>query len=163
MSNFLRRRPSNHKPPLPSDFAPSHKETSMLFSVLPTTVQSRLPRVPSFRRTVNTGMYGLTPKRKVSESESGLGSRSTSGSSTPPPAYTSTPTVVLARSEDANTATEVGTSYFTETVQSEQYGLQYGARSKPSGRPQPVMEINDTRSGIAWKSANQGKPTCGYL
>ncbi|RDL35825.1 uncharacterized protein BP5553_06437 [Venustampulla echinocandica] len=160
MANPFRRSSGGHQPSLPSDFAPGRKESSMLFSILPSVVQSRIPRVPSFRRTVNTGMWGLASKRKAAESESGSESRSTSGSSTPPPAYTSTTAIVLARPKATDTTTKVGPNYFTEAVQLKEYALQFGSSSTSSGSAQ-VMEINDTRSGIAWKSANQGMALLG--
>lgn len=134
--------------PLSADFAPRTKEDSMLYSMLPAVVKSRLPRIPSFRRSAS--MYGLTTRRKPAPSasaDSRPSSGSTSGSRTPE--YTSA--VVLSGSRAMAEADISG--YFIESASSDEDRPPALERKERSGQG---MELTERKSGIGWKFANQG-------
>lgn len=112
-------------------------ENSMLYAMLPSAVQSRLPRLPSLRKSVS--IYAVAVSRK---SRNDAASRP----STPPPGYTSA--TALSRS-DMMDSRVVEMSEFYATQQLEH---NLGA-SKTQSQP---LEMSEVQSGIGWKFANQG-------
>ncbi|KAG4413647.1 hypothetical protein IFR04_013225 [Cadophora malorum] len=146
----LRQRVSNTPPsnlPL-SDFLPRTKEPSMLYSLLPSAVQSRLPRLPSIRRSVS--MYGMSRKRKPAALRPSSGSSTSSASSgirTPERGYTSAMVLSDTRTMMADDGL---VDYFVEHVSSDEETVM-----PRKGRTQN-MELTENKSGIGWKYANQG-------
>lgn len=124
--------------PLSADFF-SHtpimsdeRQSSMLYSMLPSAVQNRLPRLPSLRRSVSA--YGATGKGK-----------SKSAPNSPPKTRPGTPdeteaygAVVLRESTTAALALE---------------------RSSETERRR-ALEVTEQSSGIGWKFAGQGTNRC---
>jgi len=124
--------------PLSADFAPRPKD-SILYSILPSAVQCRIPRLPSLRRTVS--MYGLAGRQRSTE----LDSRPSSGYGTPEPSYTSAMVLMGGREEE----------YAAESVSDEDTSRpSTGEGSHPVG-----MGLTDLSGGINWKFANQGMQT----
>lgn len=133
-------RPS-HKRPLSADLFQT-RDASMLYSILPSAVQSRLPRLPSIRRSVS--VYGLSARRKSVQC-----SGSSSGSTTPE--IQTQGAIVLLQEESA-------ALYEIENM---------GGRGNGDARPSTVVNGNDriggqtqtlgdSEAGINWKYANQG-------
>lgn len=148
----LRQRNSTTPPtnrPL-SDFLPRTKEPSMLYSLLPSAVQSRLPRLLSLRRSVS--MYGMARKRKPAVSRPSSGSSTSSassGSRTPEAGYTS----AMVLSDSRAVAVDDGLAgYFVESASSDEETLTPRKR-RAQGQG---MELSESKSGIGWKFANQG-------
>lgn len=131
--------PRQRPRPLSADFAPRTKQSSMLYSILPSAVQSRLPRLPSLRRSVS--MYGLATRRKGNDS-----SRPGSGSRTPDTA------MVLS---GARVTEELG--YEIDSLSSDDDLTTIGS----TGKRASTMELTESRSGIGWKFANQGNQLLG--
>ena len=136
----LRPRPLNNMSPQPrpwsADFVEPAKN-SMLYTMLPSAVQNRLPRLPSLRKSVS--MYGIAASRKSCEDAA---SRPT----TPPSGYASA--MVLSASHTMDTQ---------DAEMSEFYGSQQADERSMSSRPQQSVEMSETQSGIEWKFANQGE------
>ena len=124
-----------------ADFGPRTKEPSVFYSMLPSAVQSRLPRLTSLRRSVS--MYGLTSRRN------GAGSRpsssTSSGSSTPNAEYANA--MVLSGSRAVE---EELTRYAVEP------GLLDEELPQAANRKRQLMVLTESQSGIGWKFANQG-------
>jgi len=135
--------------PLAADFElNSHtREGSMLYAMLPSVVKSRLPHLSSLRRSVS--MYGLATRRKSADS------RLTSGSRTPEAGYTSA--MVLSGSR-AMVSEEDMTGYFAESVATSS-DEDISPSPTPKGRRSQRMDLTESKSGIVWKFANQGKTT----
>ena len=129
---------SSQSRPLSADFAQDPKQSSMLYSMLPSVVQSRLPRLPSLRKSAS--MYGLATKRKGTQS----------GSRTPEMGYTNA--MVLSGSRDvvSRDGSELE-AYSVESMSSEEDLTQSTNR-----RRQQTMDLSESKSGISWKYANQG-------
>lgn len=128
--------------PLSADFAPRTKEASMLYSMLPSAVQSRLPRLPSLRRSAS--MYGLATRRKSADS------RPTSGTRTRE--YASA--MVLSGGGTLTSEEDIA-GYFVESL-STSSDEDIPQTSTGKGRRTSGMELTESRSGIVWKFANQG-------
>ncbi|KAF7881494.1 hypothetical protein EAF00_011863 [Botryotinia globosa] len=125
----------------PPTFTQTSKEASMLYSMLPNIVQSRLPRIPSIRKTVD--IYGFVSGRK---SESTLSGASTPGS------LSSSSTMTLVNERRSVSSDGETDSYFIDD-----------SHSSDEDFPQPLKNgqlqtigLSETKSGIAWKFANQG-------
>ncbi|CZR67046.1 uncharacterized protein PAC_16945 [Phialocephala subalpina] len=135
--------------PLSADlkFLPQAKESSMLYSMLPSAVKSRLPRLPSIRRSVS--MYGLASRRKSADERPSTGSSTSSGTRTPD-GGAGFGAMVLADQElgmtDYYTVESVGTS--------DDEGNSKGP--KDAQRQERRVELSEGVSGIGWKFANQG-------
>ncbi|PMD47641.1 hypothetical protein L207DRAFT_576408 [Hyaloscypha variabilis F] len=128
--------------PLSADFATRTKEASMLYSLLPSAVKSRLPRLPSLRRSVS--MYGLATRRKSADS------RPPSGAQTPE--YTSA--MVLSGAGTLASEEDIA-GYLVESL-STSSDEDVPQTSTGKGRQTSRMELTESRSGIGWKFANQG-------
>lgn len=129
--------------PLSADFSPRAKEASMLYSMLPSAVKSRLPRLPSLRRSVS--VYGMAARRKAPDSRPASGSRT--------PEYASA--MVLSGAGMLNSEEDIA-GYFVENLSSSsEEDVPQTSTSK--GRQPLGMELTESRSGIGWKFANQGK------
>lgn len=142
----IRQRNTVPRPrPLSADFLTYPKEASMLYSILPSAVQSRIPRLPSLRRSVS--IYGLS---KFADSRASSIGSSTSGTRTPDGAYTS----AMVLSDRQAMAEEDMAGYYAESVgTSEDEALQ----TKASRERQPQrVDMTENASGIGWKFANQG-------
>ena len=135
--------------PLSADFAPGAKEPSMLYSMLPSAVQSRLPRLPSLRRSVS--MYGLATRRKSAVSRPASGART--------PEYASA--MVLSSAGALNTEDDIA-GYFVESI-SNSSDDDVPQTSTSKGRQPSGMELTESRSGIGWKFANQGRQPSQFL
>lgn len=146
-----RRSPRNSISDLPrplstGDIELSTEETqlpppSMMYSVLPTMVQSHIPRLSSLRRSVS--------ELRRRPAHSGAASLDTLGAQTPPPQYTSRPS---SRRDTVCTALDVSDS--------EAY-LEDGVMS--SSTASPLLVGSDGESGINWKFSNQGAPCSSYI
>ncbi|KAG9236811.1 hypothetical protein BJ875DRAFT_419440 [Amylocarpus encephaloides] len=128
---------------------PTHSEASMLFSILPTAVQARIPKLPSLRRSVS--IYGLAAMRKFPESGMNSGSR------IPDLGYTST--MVLSRAGGVSQEEEIS-SYFGGSDSLEDGGFQIG--SPLATESKRGMEVGESSTGISWKYANQGLNLLGH-
>ncbi|KAH9221435.1 hypothetical protein DL95DRAFT_356171 [Leptodontidium sp. 2 PMI_412] len=150
MAQLRQRNPATPPTNRPlSDFLPRTREPSILYSLLPSAVQSRLPRLPSLRRSVS--MYGMARKRKsaVSRPSSGSSTSSASSGTRTPEAGYSTSAMVLS---DARTmvADDGLVDYIVESASSDEETL------TPRRRGAQGMELSENKSGIGWKFANQG-------
>lgn len=122
--------------------APRYKE-SVLFSVLPSVAQNRLPRLLSIRRSLST--YGLVGRRK-----SQIGTpKSDSGAYTPEAGYTST----MVLSSSPATGDDSSTEYSVEGA------LSYEDSPRQVTGEYRRMELTESATGIEWKFANQGTST----
>ncbi|OCL03031.1 hypothetical protein AOQ84DRAFT_442991 [Glonium stellatum] len=113
--------------------------TSMLYALLPSIIQNRIPRLPSIRRSVNDFRDRLNHARSLSTSaqESGL--------ETPPPTY---------MSRQGSVTPNRWSTVMTDTEESDDTSA-YG-RPISSGSTLPVSTTSEAESGINWKYANQG-------
>lgn len=118
------------------------QEASLLYTMLPTIVQSRLPRLPSIRGSVN--IYGLMGGRK---SESSLYGADTPGSIS----SSSTMTLVGAQTSVSSDGESTESYYQEESLFSDEE-IPLSLRS----RPLQTVAITESKSGIVWKFANQG-------
>lgn len=128
-----------------TDFAlepPKPAQPSMLYQMLPTVVTSRLPTLPSLRKSLNEvrnrGLHSKSSSLSVA-----------SEPTTPPPGYSTRP--------GSSSATPNHFSLgFTETEfdfsddASEQSSLSGSA-------PVPMLGAHETATGINWKYASQGR------
>lgn len=110
-------------------------ESSMLYSLLPNVVQSRLPRIPSIRSSV--GLHGT---RKSAST----------GTTTPEPAYQPAIVYGVGQTMAASDGEETGSYFADETLYSEEDMARAQMRRELLGLP-------ETKSGITWKFAKQGK------
>jgi hypothetical protein len=133
-----------------SDFLPHPKEASMLYSILPSAVQSRIPRLPSIRRSVQ--IYGLNSKRKSADSRPSTGSSASSGTRTPDVGYTS----AMVLSDRQAVADEDMAGYYVESVATSDDEISQTKTIKERQR----VELTENVSGIGWKFANQGMFLC---
>ena len=109
----------------------------MFYSMLPSAVQSRLPRLPSLRRSVS--MYGLSTRPK------GIDYRGPgSGNRTPDMAMVLSGTRVTGE-----------LTYEIESSSSEEDP----ANIRSMGKGRQTMELTESSSGIGWKFASQGRQT----
>jgi hypothetical protein len=120
----------------PTGYGPTPKESSMLMSILPSMVQSRLPSIPSLRRSVSA--YGLKARRGI---------RSRPG--TPPDDRTA---MILSGSRVEELGSVTGTDYFGDETSSGEED----ARGRLNGDRRRNVELTEGRSGIVWKFAGQG-------
>lgn len=142
-----RPSPSTTRPrPLSADFLSSYpdlnlsaqgdKQSSMLYSMLPSAVQNRLPRIPSLRRSVS--LYGIAGRRK---SSSATGSSSSTRPVTPEEAAAYGAVVLRERTEEV--------------------GL-FEGREDPF-RQRGIGDVLEEKSGIGWKHAGQGESRALFL
>ncbi|PQE20113.1 glutathione-dependent formaldehyde-activating enzyme protein [Rutstroemia sp. NJR-2017a BBW] len=117
--------------PLPSQ---DTRESSMLYSLLPNVVQSRLPRIPSIRSSV-----GLQ----------GIGKAASTGTTTPEPGYPPASLYGAGQTTASSDGGESGSYFADETLYSEEDIPRTKARRE-------LLELPETKTGIAWKFANQG-------
>lgn len=135
---------------LSADF-PKTTKSSMLYSILPTAVQSRLPRIPSLRRSVS--MYGL-PTRRISGLSSR--SRSNSGSTTPDTEYQENMVLGLCTQEEHSSSLVLGNGgIIREDVSARNVALQMH-----NGQG---IQLGEEKSGVGWKFANQGRQNLGFF
>lgn len=128
----------------PPVFPQDLKEASMLYSMLPNIVQSRLPRIPSIRKSVD--IYGFVSGRK---SESTL-----SGANTPGSISSSSTTTLINERSSISSDGETDSYFLDESHSSDEEFPQL----LKNGQLQAI-EFFETNSGIAWKFANQGSLT----
>lgn len=131
MAQPRRRYFNSRTRPVSADFEPRAKD-SLLYSILPSAVQVRLPRLLSLRRSPS--MYGLTTPQKSTESIPS--SASSSGISTPRPGYMNA--MVLSSAVD-----DAGSSGNSVSSDEEEEAMN-------------KKELIESHSGISWKFANQG-------
>ncbi|TEY38171.1 hypothetical protein BOTCAL_0492g00080 [Botryotinia calthae] len=126
----------------PLAFTQNVKEASMLYSMLPNVVQSRLPRIPSIRKSVD--IYGFVSGRK---SESTLSGANTPGS------ISSSSTTTLINERSSISSDGETDSYFLDDSHSSDEDF---PQLLKNGQLLQTIEFLETNSGIAWKFANQG-------
>lgn len=128
--------------PSSAESPPRPKSSSMLYAMLPSVVQSRLPTLPSLRRPAS--MYGSRPRPKSADT-----SQQSSGSRTPDAGFGN---AMVWSGEKA-----VEEFYLTEgsADMSEEDDM---ARTDRRTRRQAVF-LEEHKSGIGWKFANQGITT----
>ncbi|RDW79431.1 hypothetical protein BP6252_04069 [Coleophoma cylindrospora] len=138
MATVRPRNPNLPPRPMSENFSQHARDSSMFFSLLPSAVKSRIPRIPSIRRSVS--MYAMASRRRITRS----------GSSTPDTGYTSA--MVLSGGSRAlmPTGEEAMSEYYIEGMSSEE-DVPRGPRNKRQS-----VELTESKSGIAWKYANQG-------
>ncbi|KAF7923729.1 uncharacterized protein EAE98_007547 [Botrytis deweyae] len=125
----------------PPTFTPNSKAASMLYSMLPHIVQSRLPRIPSIRKSVD--IYGFVSGRK---SESTLSGASTPGF------LSSSSTMTLVNERSSISSDGETDSYFLDDSHSSDEDF---PKLLKNGQLQTIG-LSETKSGIGWKFANQG-------
>ena len=131
-----------------STIAVDEKKSSILYNVLPSMVQSRLPRLPSIRRAlidIRSPALALHASRNVSEE---------SLPRTPPPDYTSRAASVAVSQRSLNHDS-------FDTVEDEdpyEEGAEIPTRSFSTINTPPQFAVAESRTGINWRYANQGKP-----
>jgi hypothetical protein len=118
----------------------------MLYSMLPSAVQSRLPHLSSLRRSVS--MRGLVTKGKSADSRPASGART--------PEYASA--MVLSGGKALVGGEDIA-GYFVESL-SASSDEDVPQTSTGKGTRTSGMELTEVRSGIGWKFANQGKQHC---
>ncbi|KAI9642161.1 hypothetical protein NHQ30_008963 [Ciborinia camelliae] len=123
-------------------FTQNSKEVSMLYSMLPSIVQSRLPRIPSIRSSVN--IYGLVSGRK---SESTI-----SGASSPESIWSSSTMTLTGGQTSTSSDGEITDSYFPE----ESLFSDEDTALAPRNKQLQLTKLSETKSGIGWKFASQG-------
>ena len=119
-----------------------HREqapTSTLYTMLPSIIQNRIPKLPSIRRSVSD-FHGRSNHARTTSM-----STQNSGSETPSPTYTSrqgsaTPNGWLTSMMDVEESNDASTY----------------DRPISSSSTLPVFNSSETESGINWKYANQG-------
>jgi len=121
--------------PLSADCTPRTSSPSILLSMLPSVVQSRLPKLSSLRRHSNSTDEGQYDSRRSSISATGSGSR------TPIAGIDNAMILSNARLEDS--------LHITECMSDE------GASTPPLGSKRRQL-VTDEKNGIGWKFANQG-------
>jgi hypothetical protein len=167
---FISRRNSSTAPNAQSQDMPSAHEnstnesdrkdtrTSMLYNVLPTMVQSRLPQLPSIRQSISS-IREMGGRAMHAKSKSVIDTDTeSSGRETPPPTYTSRRTSRWG--SDAN----VGSRLSMMSTDTEEMDYRDGrdVRDDVSDRPMsslstpPPFAISESMTGINWKYANQG-------
>ncbi|EKD19707.1 hypothetical protein MBM_01659 [Drepanopeziza brunnea f. sp. 'multigermtubi' MB_m1] len=116
----------------------------MIYSMLPSVVQSRLPRLPSIRRSVST--HGFRQVRQWIESLPSSKSSTLSPSSgirTPDAGYTS----ALVLNEGRETGVEEQLIGYFEQASSDE---------EAAPKTRMTLEMTEGNDGIVWKFANQG-------
>ena len=113
--------------------------TSTWYTMLPSIIQNRMPKLLSIRRSVNDSRGHPNHTRTISMSAQN------SGSETPPPTYTS-------RQESV---TPNGWSTAITDAEESNDASTYD-RPISSSSTLPVFNSSETESGINWKYANQG-------
>jgi hypothetical protein len=128
-------------PPRPSsaDSSLPPKLPSMLFSMLPSAVRYRLPGLPSLRRS--SSMYGLTTRPRIAGS-----SYQSSGPQSPD--STIAGTMLWSR------PSVEGSLYFTEADM--EYSEDEDIAQVGKRKSRHTVILDESRSGIGWKFANQG-------
>ena len=132
--------------PLSAGFAQAGKDCSMLYSILPAAVQSRLPRLPSIRRSAS--MYGLPSHRDLS-------TISTPGSGSRTPEYEYKTAIVLVDQEERSNGFVIESA----SVSSEEDDNFVSRLDAKLGKRTERLEAYEVKSGIEWKFANQGTTT----
>ncbi|KAK1818488.1 hypothetical protein LTR12_007047 [Friedmanniomyces endolithicus] len=120
----------------PADRDPN--PASLLYTVLPTLIQRRIPRIPSLRRTGSKYTKAATPSHLRDDSDS-----SSEGSFTPPPSYHTSARTPLSDLEDTDVDPEEPFHSFPPS------------RPSTSGSSTP-QHLNQSDSGVQWKYAKQG-------
>ena len=131
--------------PFSADFTQTKMQSSMLFNILPSVVQSRLPQLPSIRRSASA--YGSTRWKSPSGAPS-------SGSQTPEMGCTST-MVLRDLPDGVSSDGEEMEGYFVEQASSvEDLSIENTPSQTPRSRQ--TIDASESKSGIGWKFANQG-------
>lgn len=126
--------------------------------MLPSAVKSRLPRLPSLRRSVS--LYGLASRRRSEDERQrpGTGSSTSSGSGMRTPdgsAGGGFGTMVLAEGLGG----EIVDYYTVESVVTSDDEVEKGSGGSKGGKgrgQERRVELTESVSGIGWKFANQG-------
>lgn len=133
----------SHPRPSSADCLPRPKSSSMLYSMLPSAVQSRLPTLPSLRRS--TSIYRLKPRPKSADA-----SRISSGSRTPEGGLGNAMVWSGTRADEELYMSESGIEMSDEE----------DIRQTDRRKRRQAMMLEERKSGIGWKFANQGIVTC---
>ncbi|CAG8961951.1 hypothetical protein HYFRA_00013731 [Hymenoscyphus fraxineus] len=140
MEQSQRRTPFSHIRAQSADIVQSNMSTSMLFSMLPSALQARIPRLSSLRRSVSS----------IALSQSSVSPTPTTGFHTPEMGYATA--MVLGRSND------LGGEYGSG-IDSDDEGLQMTTVVASSSEE---IELHENSTGISWKYANQGLNLLGH-
>ncbi len=127
----------------PSVAIESERHT-VLSKFLPAIVHSRIPRLPSLRRSLTS--VSFSGKRPMQDRWS---DRNLSGSASPPPRYSQKP------SHDGFVVYPVSDAEDSEGAISEGVTV-HDRPSSSSNSPPPPFKPSEPESGIIWKYANQG-------
>lgn len=120
-----------------------HKmHASILYHVLPTMVQTRMPTLPSFRRSLN----GLRNRGLHGKSQS---TPDISRPVTPPPGYSTRPGSGHA-SPERRASTTQGSMFDTLDDMAE------GSSASVAASPAPMFTAYESRSGVNWQFARHG-------
>lgn len=133
---------SSHMHSVSADF-PQTQESSVFYSILPSVIQSRLPRLPSIRRSAS--MYGFPRRRRISPL-----STPSSGTRTPDLDYNGA-MVLVGQEENIAEYTADTSSTSSEEDGSSHIALDIGQR-----RRRQDMKWSENKSRIEWKFVNQG-------
>ena len=120
------------------------KRSSMLYNVLPVMLQSRIPALPSIRHAISEMR---TPPRPCSPVK---GASEKPVPRTPPPGYTSRPTSMVGSQCSSDRSA-------FDSAEEDELFQEATERPSPSMSTPPQFAISETRTGIKWKYANQGK------
>jgi hypothetical protein len=129
-----------------SFFELEYMEPSLIYNVLPTVVQNRIPPIPSLRRAISD----------MRARKGGFGVNAESIPDSPPPNYTTNPSSAVSRSgENSNRSSVVFSD--GDTSANDGYFGHLGHLGSEYNTP-PVFSISERRTGINWKYAKQGMP-----
>lgn len=130
---------------------------SMFYNVLPTAVQSRLPRLPSIRRSISS-IGEIGGRTMHTKSRSIIDTDSDSGPGTPPPTYTSRRTSRQGSEFRGSRASIISTD-------TEEMDFRDGMSERPvsSMSTPPPFTVSESMTGITWKYANQGTLSLSHI
>lgn len=129
--------------PSSTNFDQKNIRPSMLYNVLPTVVQSRLPTLPSIRQSISD-IRGRAFHVKSTSTDSS--DTEFAAPETPPPTYCSR------RSSDGRSRVSI-LSNETEEIE---FRDDASERPTSSMSTPPPFAVSETVTGINWKYANQG-------
>ena len=124
--------------------------TSMLYNALPTVVRSRLPALPSFRRSINDFRSRAIYSKNVGIAATAT---ETTAPESPPPTYSSR------RSSGEHSRVSIA------SADTEEINFQDDVPERPelSMSTPPPFAVSENMTGINWKYANQGRASGFFI
>lgn len=113
---------------------------SIMYTILPPIVQSRIPKLPSIRQAVGRLRRSSSYASSISDS---------TRTRTPPPRYSSRPA-----SAGENRWSMISDSEATDISHNEEINFDHSPSSRSTP---PTFLMSEDQSGINWKYANQGR------